>query len=58
MRTHIFGVLITLSLVGSQPAIAAGSQPGSPADRAFRFFADLRIRFPLNLHSSHCGRYP
>ena len=43
MRTHIFGVLITWSMVGFLPAIAAGLQPGSPADRAFRFFADLRI---------------
>ena len=43
MRTHIFGVLITWSMVGFLPPITAGLQPGSPADRAFRFFADLGI---------------
>ena len=42
MRTQIFGTLLTWSLVGFLPPITAGSQPGSPADRAFRFFADLR----------------
>lgn len=43
MHAQIFGALLTWSIVGSPPTIAAGGQPGNPADRAFRFFADLRI---------------
>jgi hypothetical protein len=45
LRAQIVGTLLIGSLVGSQQLVSAADwRPGSPADRAFRFFASLSAR--------------